>query len=78
MIRVLGISMVDEYEAEAEAAASVSAVTPPTVDSVAKSNSDLEKQSEVEVKTEVNVSETKPTLHQVRGNLLSFYRVVLF
>uniref|UniRef100_A0A915BH74 SUN domain-containing protein n=1 Tax=Parascaris univalens TaxID=6257 RepID=A0A915BH74_PARUN len=68
MIRVLGISMVDEYEAEAEAAASVSAVTPPTVDSVAKSSSDLEKQSEVEVKTEVNVSEIKPTLHQVNDS----------
>lgn len=33
MIRVLGISMVDEYEAEAEAA-SASAVNPTTVDSV--------------------------------------------
>uniref|UniRef100_F1KSQ3 Protein osteopotentia n=1 Tax=Ascaris suum TaxID=6253 RepID=F1KSQ3_ASCSU len=67
MIRVLGISMVDEYEAEAEAA-SASAVSPTTVDSVEKSSSDVEKQSEVEVKREVNISEIKPALQQMNDS----------
>lgn len=41
-----------------------------------KSSSDVEKQSEVEVKREVNISEIKPALQQVSGSfkiLLAFF-----